>query len=221
MDRWLASTLLLGVSLVLVNRLATAQTVAPRPEEGSLVLEGVIVAGNPSSSIALIRRAGSKRARPLRVGQEFSGYVLLEVTRSSVSLAGAAGRMRLYLAGQGVESAPTEKAPDPWIHRDFSGSETVARFEKEIPVILSETGLTARVEGGEVRGLTLTRLPDGTLLSESGLELGDVILSINGEPLRGLDRLWDLLARFKDASELRVIVERRGKVVRFAYALQN
>ena len=49
-----------------------------------------------------------------------------------------------------------------------------------MPVILSETRLTASVERGEVRGLTLTRLPDGTLLSESGLKLGDVILSING-----------------------------------------
>lgn len=214
--------LALAMPLTLVSALAVAQPEETTPVDDALVLEGVIVTSNPASSIALLKREGSRRARPLRVGQEFAGYVLLEVARDSALLESTDGRLRLVLAGREAKTeAASQELADPWIHRDFSKSAAAARLEKEIPVILSETGLTSRVENGEVRGLTLTRLPDGTLLSESGLKLGDVILSINGEPLRDLDSLWELLARFKGEDELRVIVERRGAVVRLAYGFTN
>lgn len=222
MNGLLRGTCPLTAALLLVGGSAFAQPAGSEGPREALVLEGVIITRNPASSIALVRREGSKRARPIRVGQEFAGYVLLEVTRDSASLANDAGRVRLSLSGHPSSNEMTlpEEAPS-WIHRDFSKATTAARFEREIPVILGETGLTERVSNGEIRGLTLTRLPDGTLLSESGLKLGDTILSINGEPLRGLDSLWSLLARFEDADELRVIVERQGEVVRFAYALTN
>ena len=214
--------LVLTMPLVLVGAFAMAQQEETVVVDNVPVLEGVIVTSNPSRSIALLKRAGTKRARPLRVGQEFAGYVLLEVARDSAFLENAAGRLQLVLAGREAKIGDAvQDLSAPWIRRDFSKSTAAARLEKEMPVILSETRLTASVESGEVRGLTLIRLPDGTLLSESGLKLGDVILSINGEPLRGLDSLWELLARFKDKDELRLIVERRGAVVRLAYALTN
>ncbi len=107
------------------------------------------------------------------------------------------------------------------MRRSFSRSEANQRFEKEIAVILSDTEVTPRVVEGEVQGLELLRLPDGTVLSQSGLLPGDVLRSINEQPLRGLDSLWRLLARFADDDELRVVVVRRGEVVRFAYNLTN
>ena len=214
--------LVLAMPLTLVGALAVAQREEAAPVDDAPVLEGVIVASNPANSIALLKRAGARRARPLRVGQKFAGYVLLEVARDSALVESAAGRLRLVLAGgEATIEHASQELSGPWVRRDFSKSTAAARLEKEMPVILSETRLTASVVGGEVRGLTLTRLPDGTLLSESGLKLGDVILSINGEPLRGLDSLWELLARFKDEDELRLIVERRGAVVRLAYAFTN
>src|SRR3990172_942286 len=102
-----------------------------------------------------------------------------------------------------------------------SGFVARARLEKEIPVILSETDLTPRVEDGEVRGLRVARLPDGTLLSESGLLPGDILVSINGEPLVGVDALWDLIARLVDQDEIRIVVRRRGEVLKLAYAFTH
>ena len=214
--------LALAMPLTLLGALAVAQQEETAPVDYAPVLEGVIVTSNPARSIALLKRAGAKRARPFRVGQEFAGYLLLEVARDSALVENAAGQLRLVLAGgEATIEYAAQDLSVPWIRRDFSKSTAAARLEKEMPVILSETRVTASVESGEVRGLTLTRLPDGTLLSESGLKLDDVILSINGEPLRGLDSLWELLARFKDEDELRLIVERRGAVVRLAYAFTN
>ena len=198
---------------------------APQAEDErvELVLDGVIVAANPADSIALVRRAGGRRARALRVGHEYTGYVLVEVTRNTAFLEGPHGGVRIAIAGSAAATALASE-PEPellWVRRSFSRSEANNRLEKEIAVILSDTEVTPRVVEGEVQGLELLRLPDGTVLSQSGLLPGDVLRSINEQPLRGLDSLWRLLARFADDDELRVVVVRRGEVVRFAYNLTN
>ena len=194
-------------------------------EQGAgLVLDGVIVAENPANSVALVRRAEAGRAQIVRVGQELQGYVLLEVAKGFVRFQGRDSELRLFLAGA---PAPTERAEaeppkgtrdSEWIRRAFPREVARARLEKEIPVILSETDLTPRVEDGEVRGLSVARLPDGTLLSESGLLPGDILVSINGEPLVGVDALWDLIARLVDQDEIRIVVRRRGEVLKLAYS---
>ena len=204
---------------------------APQAEDErvELVLDGVIFATNPADSIALVRRAGVRRARALRVVHEYKGYVLVEVTRNSAFLEGPHGGLRIVIGGA---TAPTALAPEPepepertepdlWVRRSFSRAEANQRLEKEIPVILSDTEVTPRVVDGEVQGLELLRLPDGTVLSQSGLLPGDVLRSINEQPLRGLDSLLRLLARFAAADELRVVVVRRGEVIRFAYDFTN
>jgi type II secretion system protein C len=197
---------------------------ASTAEQGTeLVLDGVIVAENPADSVALVRRAEAGRAQILRVGQELQGYVLLEVAKGFVRFQGRDSELRLFLAGTPSSTEPAEAEPSKgggdseWIRRAFPREVARARLEKEIPVILSETDLTPRVEDGEVRGLSVARLPDGTLLSESGLLPGDILVSINGEPLVGVDALWDLIARLVDQDEIRIVVRRRGEVLKLAY----
>jgi type II secretion system protein C len=197
---------------------------APAAEKTSgLVLDGVIVAENPADSVALVRRAEAGRAQILRVGQELQGYVLVEVAKGSVRLRGRDSEVRLVLAGAPPAPVPAEPEPpkaggdSEWIRRAFPREVARARLEKEIPVILSETDLTPRVEEGEVRGLSVARLPDGTLLSESGLLPGDLLVSINGEPLVGVEALWELIARLVDQDEIRIVVRRRGEVLKLAY----
>ncbi len=215
-----------GVGLCLV--LGTSELVRSEPQ--GLVLDGVIVAENPSHSIALVRRSEGGRAVPLRIGQQYYGYVLVAVGDRSALFDSVRGELRLHVGAEGdgataLTSEPPRESPkqekDGWVYRDVSRVEARARLEKELPVILSETELSPHVDNGEILGLEIRRLPDGTLLSESGLLPGDILRSINGEPLRGLDSLWDLLARLRDADELRVVVERRGEVLRLAYALTD
>jgi type II secretion system protein C len=195
-----------------------------------LTLDGVIVAANPADSVALVRRAGAPRAHALRIGQEIAGYVLVEVSRSSARLQSVDGELRLVLPGAGDSAGPVHsETPRPgvpgredgWSRRAFSRAEARARLSKEIPVILSETDLATRIEDGEARGVAVNRLPEGTILSESGLLPGDVLVSINDEPLRDVDSLFQLLSRLLEEEEIRVLVRRRGEVLRLAYAFTN
>lgn len=213
---------------------ASAVPVVVPEGEDALVLEGVIVAASPSDSVALVRRAGGARARILRIGQEIQGYLLVQVTKSSARLHGRDRDLQLFLSGERSESAapvgtasPTLPAELPrneghdaheeWIRRSIPRAAARERLSREISVILSETDVAPRVEDGEVTGLRVARVPDGTLLSESGLLPGDVVISIDGEPIRRVDSLWPLLSRLLDKDEVRVVVRRNGEVLKLAY----
>lgn len=199
--------------------LSSVQPPRPANELVDLVLDGVIVAKNPANSIALVRRSGSLRARPLRIGQSYGGYVLAEVDRDSVLLRGRSEELRIFLLGESRPSEGESVAERVWIRRSFPRATAERRLEKEIPLILSDTKLTPRIVDGQISGLCIDRIPDGTLLSESGLVPGDVIVSLNGEPLRSLSELWEHLARLTDTDELRLVVDRHGEEVRLAYEL--
>jgi type II secretion system protein C len=200
-------------------------TVQPASTE-PFVLDGVIVAENPADSIALVRRAGANRAQVLRLGQELQGQVLVEIAKGYVRFQGRGVETRLALRGgrttddavSVAEAEPAANEDTGWIRRAFPREVARERLEKEIPVILKETDLAPEVQDGEVRGLSLARVPDGTLLSESGLLPGDVLVSINGEPLRGVDALWELIARLVDQEEIRLVIRRRGETLKLAYA---
>jgi type II secretion system protein C len=200
-------------------------TVQPASTE-PFVLDGVIVAENPADSIALVRRAGASRAQVLRLGQELRGQVLVEIAKGYVRFQGRGVETRLALQGgvtgsavvQVAEAEPAAKEDSGWIRRAFPRDVARERLEKEIPVILTGTDLAPEVQDGEIRGLSLSRVPDGTLLSESGLLPGDILVSINGEPLRGVDALWELIARLVDQEEIRLVIRRRGETLKLAYA---
>jgi type II secretion system protein C len=217
----------MGAVLGALFALATicAQTSQP-DSDAAFVLDGVIVAENPANSIALVRRSGANRAQVLRVGQELQGHVLVEIAKGYVRFQGRGVETRLALRGgptsssveRVAEAEPSANEDSGWIRRAFPRDVARERLEKEIPVILTGTDLAPEVQDGEVRGLNLARVPDGTLLSESGLLPGDILVSINGEPLRGVDALWALIARLVDQEEIRLVIRRRGETLKLAYA---
>jgi general secretion pathway protein C len=87
------------------------------------------------------------------------------------------------------------------------------RLGQEVPRILAETTLVPVTESGQVAGFTLTRLPEGTLLSDAGLRPGDVLTSINDTPIDSLGTLIGLWPRLQSESDIRAVVVRNGRPV--------
>ena len=221
-----------------------ADTQAEDKAEVTLFLEGVIIASEPGSSLALVRRPDDRRARSVRVGDNVYGMTLVEVTEEAALFERDGEPLLVYLDGgrppQSLQVAdnPNDKGNSPgdgedstssgfggmetntWLSREFERSVTEERLTKEMPVILAETGLRLRVDGGESQGLQITHLPDGTLLSEIGLLPGDVLLSINDVPLTSISALTGIFPQLRSESEIRLIVERRGETLGLAYHIR-
>ena len=89
--------------------------------------------------------------------------------------------------------------------------EVQRRLGEEIPRILAETAVAPVMEDGRVVGVQVTRLPEGSLLTDAGLRTGDVLTRINDTEIDGMGTLIGLWPRLQAASELRAVVVRNGQ----------
>lgn len=188
-----------------------------------VTLLGVVVSRAPERSAALLACEG--RPRAALVGESVCGAKLVRVGPEGVTLEEDGARREVSLAGSALPlpapatppAAPTPDAPGV---RTLARAEVERRLSQEIPRILAETTLLPVSEEGRVTGFALTRLPEGSLLSEAGLLPGDVLLEVNGTPIDSLATLAGLFARLRGESEIQASILRGGSPVALTVRLK-
>jgi general secretion pathway protein C len=192
-----------------------------------LAAAGVIVAPRPERSVALLRSEG--RVRIVGVGETAFGGRVVAIGPGKVTLEYSSGPFELRLTSTRpapaeavtLKAGPTQAAPaaDPGA-RALQRRDVERRLADEIPRILAETALVPMIEDGQMRGFTLTRVPEGTLLTEAGLKPGDVLTEINGVAVDGLPTLIGLWPKLRSESELRAVVLRNGQAISLSVTLR-
>ena len=86
--------------------------------------------------------------------------------------------------------------------------------------ILADTAIAPVMEEGRVVGVQLTRVPEGSLLTDAGLRTGDVVTRINDTEIDGMATLIGLWPRLQNATELRAVVLRGGQPVALRLTLR-
>jgi type II secretion system protein C len=183
---------------------------------------GVVVSQQPARSVAILRAAG--RTRVATVGDEAFGGRVTAIAAGLVTLDfdGARVDLRLRPAAPATAAAvpppAAAAAPATPPPREAAGpAQTMERREverrlgQEIPRILAETTAVPVMEDGHVSGIALTRIAEGSLLTEAGLRPGDVLTRINDTNIDSLATLIGLWPRLQTATELRAVVLRNGR----------
>ena len=210
------------VALVLVLGLA-APPPAPAPSAApkDLAVAGVVVGRTPERSSAILTAGG--RTRVVAVGESAFGGRLVSVSADGVALEFGAEHVRLRLPTAAPAPAPLAAPARPSVPsgappedpetpaREMSRVEVQRRLGEEIPRILAETAVVPVMEEGRVVGVQVTRLPEGSLLTDAGLRAGDVLTRINDTDIDGMATLIGLWPRLQNASELRAVVRRNGQ----------
>jgi type II secretion system protein C len=211
---------MLAAPLALLLALADAPAAAPK----DIAVAGVVVGATPDRSSAILVSGG--RTRVVAVGEAAFGGRLVAVARDSVTLEFGGQRLELRLPAAGAPPAPAPARPatgspalppgappeDPQTPaREMSRVEVQRRLAEEIPRILAETAVAPVLEEGRVVGVQITRMPEGTLLSDAGLRAADVLTRINGTDIDGMATLIGLWPRLQSATELRATVLRNGQ----------
>jgi general secretion pathway protein C len=208
----------MSAALVLLL-LAVAETPAAVPAD--LAVSGVVVGATPERSSAILSSGG--RTRVVAVGESAFGGRLASVNADRVALDFDGKRVELRLPaaapppppgpGPGRPALPAGAPPeDPETPaREMSRAEVQRRLGEEIPRILAETAVAPVLEEGRVVGVQVTRLPEGSLLTDAGLRTGDVLTQINGTEIDGMATLIGLWPRLQNATELRATVVRGGQ----------
>jgi general secretion pathway protein C len=180
-----------------------------------LAAVGIVASRDPSHSVAVLRSGG--RTRVVGVGETAFGGRVAAIAPGGVTIEFEGRRVEVRLSG--VDRAPVAAAAaapaaagDPGA-RVLERRDVERRLGEEAPRILAETTLMPALDAGHVAGFTLTRLPEGSLLTEAGLRAGDVLTRINDTPIDSMATLIGLWPRLQNESTLRAIVLRNGQPV--------
>jgi general secretion pathway protein C len=205
---------------ILLAALLLVQNPATDPVELSLI--GVVVSHDPDRSVAILRSGG--RTRVVRPGEHAFGGRVLAVEREAVLIEHAGAQLRLTLASgppQASTASRREAVPAPPPQgRVMARQEVEQRLLQEVDRILAETTLVPVTESGAVAGFAITRLPEGSLLTEAGLQAGDVLMSINEVPIDSLTTLMGLWPRLQAERVLHAEVMREGRPVSLSVTLK-
>jgi general secretion pathway protein C len=200
---------------------ASPAVASPAPD---LAVAGVVVGSTPARSSAILTSGG--KTRVVAVGESAFGARLVSVSAEAVVLEREGERRELRLPATVAASAlprpggaaarpslpagaPPEDPETP--AREMNRVEVQRRLGEEIPRILAETAVVPVMENGRVVGVQVTRLPEGSLLTDAGLRTGDVLTRINDTEIDGMGTLIGLWPRLQTASELRAVVVRNGQ----------
>jgi general secretion pathway protein C len=180
---------------------------------------GIVLSRRHEACVAILRSEG--RQRVVALGESAFGGRVVGIVPGRVTLDFGGQRVDVRLAGvaASVPAAPAPAVADGAAEDPETPARTMERREmerrlgQEVPRILAETTLVPVTESGQVAGFTLTRLPEGTLLSDAGLRPGDVLTSINDTPIDSLGTLIGLWPRLQSESDIRAVVVRNGRPV--------
>lgn len=213
----------------MLARLLVLSALASPPADVTAV--GIVVSRASERSVAILRSEG--RTRIVGVGDTAFGGRVAAIGPGAVCLEFGSEKVDLRLPGGapsgGSASAATKPAPPPPTGppedpatpaRTMARREVERRLAEEIPRILAETTLVPVTQEGHVAGFTLTRLPEGSLLTDAGLRAGDILMRVNDVPIDSLATLLGLWPRFQMENAVRAVVLRNGRPFSLAVTLR-
>jgi general secretion pathway protein C len=205
-----------------------------------LSLVGVVVSGDASSSLAILKNEASGRTVMVKVGENILGLTLVKVFENRVILQKENQTFQIFLGRGSLAKAqeippqnPVEPVPPPkeddskseasdvsMTKKEFVREEVLKRLEAEWPVIVNETKFVPNVVEGKTSGFKITNLPEKTILSDMGILKNDIIKEVNGVELNDMGTVFSLYNTLKDESRFEISMERNGKSLRILYVLK-
>ncbi len=206
----------------------------PKCGFGKVIL--ISASTDPAWSFAAIDD-GSGKSTLRRQGDEISGHTLQQVAWDTVWFTDGSNKScQLKLGDEGparaAKTTPTRTRRRPTRSRRSSRQLSDAQLKKISKVsdteynverslvdeliqdqaaLMKSARITPVKEGGQIVGVRLRRVTDGTLLHSIGMRDGDTLRSINGFSLTDPQKALEAYGRLQSASNLKVEVTREGK----------
>ncbi|MCM2264522.1 MAG: hypothetical protein NDI73_04950 [Desulfuromonadales bacterium] len=194
----------------------------------SLELIGTVVAGKRSS---VVLRSGQE-VKTYRLGEELpGGGKIEEIVRHQVKISNAGQSVTTLTMHEGNRVSSPGVGPRV---AAMGGGEIQAAGENRwvIPRAMAESvrgnlgeqlrmaQMQPRIVDGRTDGFVINKINAGTLLSQMGLKRGDVLKRVNSMTIDSPEKALQVLQQLREARQLNVDLERDGKPLSFAYAIE-
>ncbi len=186
-------------------------------------LTGVFAANRRSDSYAIIN-TGTKTDQTVRVGDEIQPGVKLKAVHPQyiiVNHDGVPKRIKLEQKGQELSLVQTGAAG---LGIRSLGYNAYSISRNNLTAALQNGGENIRLgqltsaSGG---GMLVTDASNGSLAEKLGLQAGDLLRNINGQPVSSMADLSSIYQRFKQVSQVQLDITRSGKLIQLRYTVQQ
>lgn len=119
------------------------------------------------------------------------------------------GRLEtVYIDKNKLTSSPNLKAQNANTNTAKSSDVDV---KKDITAFVQSMDLSPFRSGNRIEGFVIGQEAQRTTLAAIGLEIGDILNSVNGNSLHSWERVKEIADEFNDAASLNILIERRGE----------
>lgn len=216
----------------------------------NLILRGTVAEVDPAEGIAVVAIAGGEERALRVGDEAAPGTTLAAVLPDRAVFRHAGGEETLYLprdrlpppggavppapaqagarsadaatTGRVAASAPGAPARSPGGANRAALREVVAAARRDPSALLERVRVEPVFNGGRLGGLRLAAASseDAALLREAGLQAGDVVTRVDGQPIRSLASGQGIAARLAGAGTVQVTVLRNGQPLELSLSLQ-
>lgn len=203
-----------------------------------LTLVGTLVHSNPDKSIAAIQIRGKNQVLPFTTKQNIETFAtLVKVERQKVIIRNLNSNALEFIEmktlgntkvafGAAPAAAPVASGGGdikPLGNNKFAIKRTdLAKYLNDLPSILMQArAVPSRNKvTGEVEGYRMVDFQPNSIFSQIGINRGDLIKSVNGEPVDNPQKAMELFNMFKSASQIKIQVDRGGATETLDYSIQ-
>jgi general secretion pathway protein C len=206
----------------------TPQDLGGAPVRTSLPLNlvGTLILRDELRSLATIEDKGAAQTYPVRIEDEIPGKarILKIEARKVVFINIGTGRREFVdLPEEGGTGIPQISVGGGG--NKFSGIEkvsatqyNVARSEvdktlADLNNVLTQARALPNFENGQPNGYSITQIVPGSIYEKLGLQNGDIILGLNGQPINDPAKAFELLSELKTSNHLELQIKRAGRGV--------
>jgi len=202
---------------------------------GDWTLVGTVSGG--AKPLATLTSGG--KTRTYHLGAELPGGAKLSrIERSRVTLTLPGGREQvLELPKKGSGAAPASRASarrpqrrsakpgQDYAVRPLGGNRwqipqsAAEKARANIGDLLKQARVEPFVVNGRTEGFIVKMIRPGSLFSQIGLQVGDVLHEINGVPLDSPEKALQIFQQLRQARQISVALKRRDKPLTFSYEI--
>ncbi|HHO50979.1 MAG TPA: hypothetical protein ENK18_08930 [Deltaproteobacteria bacterium] len=199
------------------------------PTDLNVKLVGTVVAVPAELSSAVIRHEEKGYSRGYSVGDWLEDREVIKIEKKRVTLKRKDGQIEVLTIDDSISAPPTSSTSTPSSSEDEAVQETgdnkfaVSKelFDKYINDLegISRMGraLLHRGPDGEFDGYRLSAIRRNTLADQLGIKNGDIIHSVNGQPLNSVQSAMGAYNTMKTESNFCFEITRRGSPVELCY----
>jgi general secretion pathway protein C len=198
-------------------------------------LVGTLILMDPTRSIATIEDKSASMVYPVRVDDEISGKArILEIEPRKVVFLNLSASRREFvempidstLANARISlSGASKTSGAPQVETVGNNQFNVARAAvdqalSDLPKVLTQARAVPNIENGVANGYKLFQIVPGSIYQTIGLQNGDTLMALDGNPMNDPGKAFELLNQLKTQSRMELTVKRNGKVQTFTYEIR-